>query len=194
LVFVKEVTDVMMHVDWASGLLASAADVRESVKLLGQLDGIFANRAAWRAMDPNTVVYRVQAWCPLPEGTEGGLFWGSTVVEPGAVGDEYFMTHGHFHAKRDRTEYYGTVEGEGALILMDENRKTRMETMSPGSLHFIPPHTGHRVANTGRVPLRFVACWPADAGHDYEIIRKQGLSARLLNVNGSATLVRSEQP
>jgi glucose-6-phosphate isomerase, archaeal len=181
----------MMHVDWASGLLATAGDVRESVKLLGQLDGVFANSAALRAMDPSTVVYRVQAWCPVPDGTEGGLFWGSTMVEPGDVDGEYFMTHGHFHARRDRTEYYGTVEGEGALILMDENRKTRMETMSPGSLHFIPPHTGHRVANTGRAPLRFVACWPADAGHDYDSIRKHGFSARLLNVNGSATLVRS---
>ena len=130
-----------MQVDWASGLLHKASDVRESVKLLGQLEGIFANGAAWRAMDPSTVVYRVQAWCPVLEGTEGGLFWGSTVVEPGTVDGEYFMTHGHFHAKRDRTEYYGTVEGEGALILMDENRKTRMETMSPGSLHFGKPNS-----------------------------------------------------
>jgi len=65
----------MMQVDWASGLLASAPDVRESVKLLGQLNGVFANTSALRAMDPNTVVYRVQAWCPVPEGTEGGLFW-----------------------------------------------------------------------------------------------------------------------
>jgi glucose-6-phosphate isomerase, archaeal len=181
----------MMHVNWASGLLASAADVRESVKLLGQLNGMFANSAALQAMDPKTVVYRVQVWCPVAEGTEGGLFWGSTVVEPGEVDGEYFMTHGHFHAKRDRTEYYGTVEGEGALILMDENRRTRIETMSAGSLHFIPPHTGHRVANTGRVPLKIVACWPADAGHDYDSIRKDGFSARLLNVNGSPTLVRS---
>lgn len=181
----------MMQVDWARGLLQSGANVRESVKTLGQLDGIFANSQAVCSMDPDTVVYRVQAWCPIPEGTEGGLYWGSTVVEPGEVDGEYFMTHGHFHLKRDRTEYYGTVDGEGALILMDENRETRMESMSPGSLHFIPPRTAHRVANTGRVPLRFVACWPSDAGHDYESIREHGFSARLLNVNGCATLVRS---
>jgi glucose-6-phosphate isomerase len=179
----------MMQVDWAKGLLQLHADVLESVKRLGQLEGIFADVEAMRAMDPNTVVYRVQAWCPVPEGTEGGLFWGSTTVEPGRVADEYFMTHGHFHVKRDRTEYYGTVEGEGALILMDESRRTRMESMSPGSLHFIPPNTGHRVANTGNVPLRFVACWPSDAGHDYEIIRKRGFGARLLNVNGAPALV-----
>jgi glucose-6-phosphate isomerase, archaeal len=183
----------MMRVDWASGLLDTNADVRESTKTLGQLEAIFANADALRRMDPATVVYRVQAWCPVPEGTEGAQFWGSTVVEHGQVDGEYFMTHGHFHARRDRTEYYGTVEGQGALILMDENRQTRMEPMSPGSLHFIPPHTAHRVANIGKVPLRFVACWPSDAGHDYDVVRKQGFSARLLNVNGTPTLVRSDR-
>ena len=106
----------MVRLDWASGRLESNAEVRESVKTLGQLEGIFANADALRGMDPNTVVYRVQAWCPIPEGTEGALFWGNTVIEPGKVDSEYFMTHGHFHLKRNRTEYYATVEGEGALI------------------------------------------------------------------------------
>jgi glucose-6-phosphate isomerase len=103
------------------------------------------------------------------------------------------MTHGHFHHKRDRTEFYGTIEGEGALILMNETRETWMEVMSPGTLHFIPPYVAHRVANTGSGPLRFVACWPSDAGHDYEAIRKRGLGARMLNVQQKAELVRSDR-
>jgi len=181
-----------MQMDWSKGLLLPDAQLLESVKKLGQLQGIFANEEARSAMDPNTAVYRVQAWCPVPEGTEGAQFWGTTVIEPGQVGSEFFMTHGHFHLKRDRTEYYGTVEGEGALILMDESRATRMEPMSAGTLHFIPPNTAHRVANTGKVPLRFVACWPSDAGHDYDPIRKQGFGARLMNVNRGAMLVRSD--
>jgi glucose-6-phosphate isomerase, archaeal len=177
-----------MQVDWESGLLQPRGDVLEKVKRLGQLENIFADSEALRAIDPATVVYRVQAWCPVPEGTEGGLFWGTTVVEPGEVGGEYFMTHGHFHVKRDRTEYYATIQGEGALILMDETRKTRMEPMSPGSLHFIPPSTAHRVANVGSTPLHFVACWPSDAGHDYDVIRKHGFGARLMNSGGVAKL------
>jgi glucose-6-phosphate isomerase len=172
--------------------LLSDAQLLESVKTVGQLKGIFASEQGWQEMDPNTVVYRVQAWCPVPEGTEGAQFWGTTIVEPGLVDSEYFMTHGHFHLKRDRTEYYGTVQGEGALILMDESRATRMEPMSAGTLHFIPPNTAHRVANIGHVPLRFVACWPSDAGHDYESIRKHGFGARLMNVNREAVLVRSD--
>ena len=181
----------MIRMDWAKGLLSPDARVLETLKTLGQLDGIFANTRALHEMDPNTVVYRVQAWCPVPDGTEGGQFWGSTVVEPGHVDSEYFITHGHFHLKRDRTEYYGTIEGEGALILMDEARRTWMEHMSAGSLHFVPPNTAHRVANIGKVPLRVVACWPSDAGHDYEPIRRHGFGARLLNINGEAKLVGS---
>jgi glucose-6-phosphate isomerase len=182
-----------MKVDWGTGLLIGKEQLQESVKTLGQLENIFLNEEARRAMDPRTVVYRVQAWCPLAEGTEGGQFWGSTVIEPGQVGSEYFMTHGHFHQKRDRTEFYGTIRGEGAIILMSENRETRMEVMSAGSLHFIPPHTAHRVANTGSVPLRFVACWPSDAGHDYESIRKVGFGARMLNVQQEPALVRCDR-
>jgi glucose-6-phosphate isomerase, archaeal len=182
----------MIRMDWGRGYLRRDPQVRETVKTLLQLRGIFANQQAWEKMDPRAVVYRVQAWCPVPEGTEGGLFWGTTVIEPGRVGAEYFITHGHFHVKRDRSEYYGTTQGEGALILMDETRKTWMERMSPGSLHFIPPNTAHRVANVGKVPLRFLSCWPSDAGHDYETIRKHGFSARLFNVKGRPRLVGSD--
>lgn len=182
----------MIRMDWARGCLRPNTGLREMVRTLGQLSGIFGNEQARQNMDPRTTVYRVQAWCPVPEGTEGGLFWGTTVMEPGQVDAEYFMTHGHFHMKRDRTEYYGVIQGEGALILMDETRKTWMERMSGGSLHFIPPKTAHRVANIGTIPLRFVACWPSDAGHDYEFIRKHGFGARLLQVDGEPTLVRSK--
>jgi glucose-6-phosphate isomerase len=140
-------------------------------------------------MSPDTLLYRVQWWPPVPESTEGGLFWGTTIIEPGQVGGEYFMTHGHFHYKADRTEFYSTISGTGALILMNEARKTSMEEMSPGSLHHIPGRTAHRVANTGSRALHFVACWPSDAGYDYNEIKKKGFSARLLSKDGKPTLV-----
>jgi glucose-6-phosphate isomerase len=183
----------VMRMDWETGLLLPHADLRGTVKTLGQLQGIFLNEDARRDMDPNTVVYRVQAWCPVPEGTEGAQFWGTTVVEPGQVDSEYFMTHGHHHLKRTRTEYYATIAGEGSLILMDETRRTWKESMSPGSLHFIPPKVAHRVVNSGKAPLRLVACWPSDAGHHYDVIRQFGFSARLLSVDGKASLVRSDR-
>src|SRR5579863_5055036 len=173
----------MVRMDWAKGLLEPGPLVQETQKTLGQLEGIFQNTQALRAMDLSQVVYRVQAWCPVPEGTEGGLFWGTTVIEPGRVDSEYFMTHGHFHQKRDRSEYYTTFSGEGALILMDASRKTWMEPMSPGSVHYVPANIAHRVANTGEVPLKVIACWPSDAGHDFDLVRKHGFGARLLQLD-----------
>ncbi len=105
------------------------------------------------------------------------------------MGDEYFLTHGHFHARRDRGEFYAALSGQGALLLMDDTRKTWLEPMQSGSLHFISGQLAHRVVNTGEEPLRFMACWPCDAGHDYEAIARRGFGARLLCRAGDPVLV-----
>ena len=179
-----------VSIDWLSGAALSGNPVQRSVKRLSQIKTLFKDRQSADALDPETVVYRVEYWLPVAEGTPGGLFWGTTVIESGAVGDEYFMTHGHFHANRDRAEFYATVRGQGALILMDESGQTRFEAMRPGSLHYIAGHVAHRVANTGGGELAFAACWPSDAGHDYEVIRRDGFGARLRSVNGTPVLVQ----
>ena len=177
-----------LNVDFATGAL-SGPSLIEITRTIADLKGVFANQAAFEALDPSRVVYRVQLFQPVPPDTEGSLFWGTTFVEAGLVGDEYFMTAGHFHTRRNRAEYYSTVLGRGALILMDEARNSRVEWMSPGSTHYIPASTAHRVANIGPSPLSFLACWPGDAGHDYETIRLRGFSVRLLCVDGQPTVV-----
>jgi len=158
--------------------------LRSSEKKLGQLKAVFHDKEAWQKMDPETIVYQVWSWEPVPAGTEGGLFWGGTEIQPGCVGNEYFMTHGHRHAIVNRAEFYGTTVGQGKLVLRDESGRVWAEEMKPGSLHYIPGRVAHRVVNTGGVPLRFVACWPSDAGHDYEIAGGKGLGARVLQRNG----------
>jgi len=179
------------HIDWSTGNMHGGPILR-SVKTLGQLGGVFHDQKAWLATNPATVVYTVQWQERVPQETEGGLFWGSTRIEAGRVGDEYFMTRGHFHAKRNRGEYYTTVQGEGMLMLMDENRLARVEIMFPGSLHYIPGYTAHRTINTGDKPFLFWACWPSDAGHDYGTIAAQHFSARVLQRNNVAEVVTEE--
>lgn len=99
------------------------------------------------------------------------------------------MTRGHFHEKREAAEYYWGISGNGLLLLMDEDRSHRVEAVSPGSLHYIPGWTAHRVVNTGDEPLRFGACWPADAGHDYDTIARDGFSARIFCRDGVPVVV-----
>lgn len=144
-------------------------------------------------MDPGRIVYRMQWVNPAGAESESELLWGNTSIEPGVVGDEYFMTHGHFHLKPDRTEFYATVSGSGLLLLMDSARRTRVEEMTSGSLHYIGAGLAHRAVNIGDQALYFVACWPNDAGHDYGTIAKDGFSLRILCRNGSPSIVSADK-
>lgn len=165
--------------DSTTGIL-SGATVVEDFRTLGDLRGVFADESAREAMDPGTLAYSVRCYYPVPDGTEGGLFFGCTFLQPGTVGEEYFMTKGHFHSKIDTAEFYWGIVGEGVLLLMNEDRTIRAERVRPGSLHYIPGRVAHRMVNTGDEILSFGACWPSDAGHDYETIRREGFSARVL--------------
>jgi glucose-6-phosphate isomerase len=164
-------------------------NIDKLTRKLKDLGDIFSDKAAYAAMDGETVVYNVESSFPVEHGTEGGLFYGITYIHPGKVGNEYFMTKGHFHSIRNRAEYYCTIEGEGMLLLMNEDGETRAEKMVSGSIHYIPGNTAHRTANTGNSVLSFSAFWPADAGHDYDIIAKNGFSKILVDNNGVPELV-----
>jgi glucose-6-phosphate isomerase len=175
-------------VNIATGKLTGGGVVN-SRRTIGDLKNVFLHEAVRAAMDPGTVVYEVQSHEAVPQGTPGGLFFGTSNVMPGQVEGEYFMTKGHYHARRECAEYYWCIEGTGALILMDEKGKCWYEPMVPGTLHYIPGYVAHRLANTGNTPLRVGACWPSDAGYDYASISESGFTARLMNVEGKPTLV-----
>lgn len=158
---------------------------------IGDMAGAFADEAARASMPTRAIVYATQVVRPEPEGTEGGLFYGHTLMMPGQVGNEYFMTRGHFHLIRDRAEFYWCQRGEGILILMSENREYRVEPMRAGSVHYVPGRVAHRTVNTGHEVLSFTACWPSDAGHDYGSIATQGFPVRVLCLNEHPTLVEA---
>lgn len=130
--------------------------------------------------DAKAVLYRTQTFLTSPEEAPGIVLWGNTTLMPGVVGDEFFMTRGHRHVNKTHGELCITVSGRGVLLLMDEDRQTTMQEMSPGSTHWIDGRLAHRTVNTGDVPLVFFCAWPADCGHDYQEIERLGFSARLL--------------
>jgi glucose-6-phosphate isomerase len=184
------IVDTPFMVDYSNGNI-SGNSVINPVKKIKDLHNIFEDTNAFSKIDKDTVVYEVQAILPVKEGMEGGLFYGKTIINSGKIGDEYFMTKGHFHQKEDRAEFYWGIEGEGMLLLMDKERNTWAEKMYPGSLHYIDGYIAHRTVNTGNTKLSFGACWPSDAGHNYQEIMDNGFSARLKEVNGEPQLISS---
>ncbi|MFT3787012.1 MAG: glucose-6-phosphate isomerase family protein [Tepidisphaeraceae bacterium] len=167
----------------------SGPGVTRSGKTIGDLAGVFSDEAAHAAMPASTLAYEVLMHAAVPEGTPGGLFFGISLLSPGDVGGECFMTRGHFHANADRGEYYWGISGTGLLVLMTRDRKWRVEEVSPGSLHYIPGETAHRLVNTGDERLAVGACWPSDAGHDYASIARDGFSVRVYRRDGKVRLV-----
>ena len=164
-------------------------NVSKTIRYIKDLEGMFADEQARKNKNQDSVAYEVYSYFPVVENTKGGLLWGITHIYPGLVGNEFMMTKGHFHANCDSAEYYWGIEGEGMLIMMNSEGETWAERMFPGSLHYIPGNTAHRVANTGNSTLSFGACWPSDAGHDYDSIKKHGFTKRLLEINGIPQLI-----
>lgn len=172
---------VPLSVDFSTGALSG--DIIESASILGDMQGLYEDEAARQSMPQDTVMYRVQFHSPAPDAP-GGLYFGTSFINPGLVGDEYFMTKGHFHSKREAAEYYWCITGRGILLLMSESGETTWQEMVPGTLRYIPGFFAHRLVNTGEDILTVGACWPSDAGHDYETIREKGFGIRVKNVNG----------
>jgi glucose-6-phosphate isomerase, archaeal len=120
----------------------------------------------------DAVVYRVYA-IPAP-ATGANLLCSTTVLEPGAVGREYYMTKGHFHEVRDRAEVYLGLAGEGRLVMATEDGRHAVEPIRRGTVGYVPGGWAHRSVNVGEQPLVFFAVYVGDAGHDYGTVERKG--------------------
>lgn len=122
---------------------------------------------------PDELVYRVIP-LPPPQKHYTEIACSTTIIEPGTVDGEYHMTKGHFHEKRDRSEIYIGLSGEGMLLQATEDGRTQVEPIRRGTVNYVPGGWGHRSVNTGSEPLVFFAAYIGDAGQDYATIRSHG--------------------
>lgn len=152
------------QVAWASGAFANGPLIRKATRV-GDLSGVFSDALVWQQRDPNDVVYSVEMLDSPADA--GALYVGVTHLNAGKIGDEFYMTRGHFHKQREQGEVYFGLSGEGLLLLQTEQGEARLERVAPGSVHIIPPFTAHRLINTGTGTLSSLAVWPTVAGHDY---------------------------
>lgn len=118
---------------------------------------------------------------------------GTTRINPGTIGEEYYMTKGHFHEAEDQPEIYFCVKGTGYLLLETKDGEFRAEEWTKGTISHIPPVWAHRVVNTGDEPLVFVATYHLAAGHDYGPIINSGFSKRLVKKDGRPVFVENQQ-
>ena len=125
--------------------------------------------------------------------TAGELLSGLSIVHPGRVGNEYFMTKGHYHLVRDTAEVYYCMQGKGALLMENEAGETAVEQFFPGRVVYVTPCWAHRSINTGEEDLVTFFVYPGHAGHDYGTIDATGFRKRLVEQNGLPTVVDNPQ-
>jgi glucose-6-phosphate isomerase len=124
----------------------------------------------------------------LPE-ENGHLQLATTMIHPGKIGDEYFMTKGHYHKRPDTSEVYLGLEGKGSLLIQTEEGDFESIDIQPGAVAYIPPYWGHRMVNTGSTPFVFFAVYPGDAGHNYGDIEKTGFVKILAEREGKPLMI-----
>ncbi len=168
------ISGITSRIDIAAGSIDGCPVTRRT---LSQMRDTFADRdmcnAILRSGDP--VLYTVST-CQFTSGT-GGLHCGLGVLLPGRVGDEYYMTRGHLHAKREEPELYVGLRGRGVLLMQNEDGSgSRGADLAGECLVFVPGRTAHRTINTGNEPLVYLGIYAADAGHDYEALASKNFT------------------
>lgn len=171
-------------------LLTGLSKTKESTKrYLSNMKGMFADDAAYKSMlnEADHLLYEFYE-LDLPN-KEGDLLFGTSIVYPGKVGNEYNMTKGHFHTILDTAEVYYCLSGKGALLLENPEGDWSLEEFEPGKAVYTPGRYAHRSINTGDEPLVTFFVFRADAGHDYGTIETKGFRKLVIDNKGTPEII-----
>jgi glucose-6-phosphate isomerase len=152
---------------------------------LSSMQGQFADSQAYQAMlaDDDVLLYEVYEIARPQQASE--LLHGTSIVHPGKVGDEYFMTKGHFHAVLETPEIYYCLKGEGMMVMETPEGEWAVQELRPGRVLYVPPRWAHRSVNTAhRQDLVTFFIYPGHAGHDYGTIEQQGFRKLIVEWDG----------
>jgi glucose-6-phosphate isomerase, archaeal len=148
------------------------------------MHGYYADEAALERLiaagDP--VHYETFEW-NVPE-EYGQLKFCISKLYPGVVGDECFMTKGHYHTVLETGEIYLCLRGLGLMVMKTSAGDCRCEEFRPGRMVYVPPYWAHRSINTGDEPLVSLCIYPGDAGHNYGDIKTDGFPKRVFKRGG----------
>jgi glucose-6-phosphate isomerase len=185
--------ELVERIDPVSGEIVGAQMVRRH---LSDMRGCYHDTSAYEAAlnAGDSLVYTVTS--VEPGSGEGDLHYGIGRIMPGRVGDEYYMTKGHFHAWRPAAELYLGLRGEGMMLLEGESSSQCVVlSLKSNEAVYVPANTAHRTINVGTVPLTYLGIYPARAGHDYAAIAQRNFSSVVVERGGQPVLLnRTDLP
>ena len=160
------------------------------IRKLSSMKGHYFDRQAFDAMlvEKDHLLYQVYE-TRRPE-VAGELLNGLSIVHPGKVGDEYFMTKGHFHTVIETAEVYYCLKGQGYMIMETPEGEWSVEVLQPDRVLYVPPRWAHRSVNISPdEDLVTFFVYPGHAGHDYGTIEQQGFRKLVVEQNGQPVII-----
>ena len=178
----------VLDFDLLTGLCKSGK-VQPIKRYVSNMASQFADQAAAQALaeGDNPLLYEFYG-LDLPEES-GVLQFGSTTLYPGKVGEEYFMTKGHFHTILDTSEIYYCLSGQGMMLMETPEGEVDWKELKPGDALYVPGRWAHRSINTGSEPLVMFFVYRADAGHDYGTIEEKGYRKIVVEHDGKPAVL-----
>ena len=157
---------------------------------LSAMRGQYADAAAFEQLIAQEDRLLYEVYHILRPDAPGELPHGLTIIHPGRVGNEYFMTKGHFHAVLETGEVYYCLKGEGMIVLETPEGEWAVEPMTAGRVVYIPPRWAHRSVNVSDTEdFVFFFVYPGDAGHNYGTIEQRGFRKLVLAGNDGPKIV-----
>ena len=181
-------TSFLVDFDLTSGFSKTAVTTK---RYLSQMKEMYCDQSAvdtaLKSGDP--LIYEFhELGCPE---RAGDLAFGTTILYPGKVGEEYYFTKGHFHTILDTAEVYYTLSGEGYMVMENPEGDCIEMPLTKGQAVYVPRRYAHRTVNTGTAPLVLFYTFAADAGHDYGTIESKGYHKLIVERNGKPTVINN---
>jgi len=158
-------------------------------RFLSQMRNIYYDNDAFEAQlqKEDVLVYEFFDM-GVPE-RENEIAYGTSMTYPGKIGDEYFMTKGHFHHVLDTAEVYYCLRGCGYMMMENPEGDWEARELNPGSAVYVPARYAHRSINTSPdEPLVTFFAFPGHAGHDYGSIEKEGFRKIVVERSGKPVI------
>ena len=165
-------------------------DAKSIKRMLSEMEGMYLDNEKLKDMlkEGDMVVYEFYNM-GLPENA-GEIAFGTTILYPGKVGKEYFMTKGHFHSLLETAEVYYCIKGNGFLLMESPEGDVEVQEMKSGTAIYVPPRYAHRSINVSTdEPLISFFAFRADAGHDYKTIETKGFRKLIVEKNGKPEII-----
>ena len=173
--------------DTHTGLSTSAAALKRP---LSAMAGMYADAAAFDAMVAADDLLTYEFFDMGVPSTTGDVAYGTSITYPGKVGDEYFMTKGHFHEVRDTAEIYYCLSGNGFMLMENTEGDVQTAVFASGQAVYVPRGYAHRSINVSATePLVTFFAFPGNAGHDYGSIETKGFRKLCVERNGTPAFV-----